>query len=27
MSTANILELMRPYWGDRSVIASYVGGA
>ncbi|KPB76519.1 aldehyde dehydrogenase family protein [Pseudomonas cannabina] len=26
MSTANILELMRPYWGDRSVIASYVGG-
>ncbi|WP_440805020.1 aldehyde dehydrogenase family protein [Pseudomonas syringae] len=27
MSTATILELMRPYWGDRSVIASYVGGA
>ncbi|WP_440091991.1 aldehyde dehydrogenase family protein [Pseudomonas syringae] len=27
MSTANILELMRPYWGDRSVIASYVDGA
>ncbi|PBP66152.1 Aldehyde dehydrogenase [Pseudomonas syringae pv. apii] len=26
MSTAKILELMRPYWGDRSVIASYVGG-
>ncbi|MBP1139520.1 aldehyde dehydrogenase (NAD+) [Pseudomonas sp. PvP009] len=26
MSTARILELMRPYWGDRSVIASYVGG-
>lgn len=26
MSTATILELMRPYWGDRSVIASYVGG-
>ncbi|KPZ18988.1 aldehyde dehydrogenase family protein [Pseudomonas syringae group genomosp. 3] len=27
MSTATILELMRPYWGDRRVIASYVGGA
>ncbi|WP_439871149.1 aldehyde dehydrogenase family protein [Pseudomonas syringae] len=27
MSTATILELMRPYWGDLSVIASYVGGA
>ncbi|RMN40439.1 aldehyde dehydrogenase (NAD+) [Pseudomonas syringae] len=27
MSTATILELMRPYWGDRSVVASYVGGA
>ncbi|KPX27576.1 Aldehyde dehydrogenase protein [Pseudomonas syringae pv. delphinii] len=27
MSTATILELMRPYWGDRGVIASYVGGA
>ncbi|RMO79953.1 aldehyde dehydrogenase family protein [Pseudomonas syringae group genomosp. 3] len=27
MSTATILQLMRPYWGDRSVIASYVGGA
>ncbi|MDF2642172.1 MAG: aldehyde dehydrogenase [Pseudomonas sp.] len=26
MSTAKILELMRPYWGDRSVVASYVGG-
>ncbi|RML33550.1 aldehyde dehydrogenase family protein [Pseudomonas syringae] len=26
MSTVKILELMRPYWGDRSVIASYVGG-
>ncbi|KPC33214.1 Aldehyde dehydrogenase family protein [Pseudomonas syringae pv. cilantro] len=26
MSTATILELMRPYWGDRSVVASYVGG-
>ncbi|CZT28216.1 aldehyde dehydrogenase family protein [Pseudomonas cerasi] len=26
MSTAKILELMRHYWGDRSVIASYVGG-
>ncbi|MFA1028023.1 Aldehyde dehydrogenase [Pseudomonas syringae pv. helianthi] len=26
MSAARILELMRPYWGDRSVIASYVGG-
>ncbi|MBX8572942.1 aldehyde dehydrogenase family protein [Pseudomonas cichorii] len=26
MSTAKILELLRPYWGDRSVIASYVGG-
>ncbi|RRV07480.1 aldehyde dehydrogenase [Pseudomonas sp. v388] len=26
MSTANLLELMRPYWGDRSVVASYVGG-
>ncbi|OBS37047.1 aldehyde dehydrogenase [Pseudomonas syringae pv. syringae] len=26
MSTAKILELMRPYWGNRSVIASYVGG-
>ncbi|RMQ47243.1 Aldehyde dehydrogenase protein [Pseudomonas cichorii] len=26
MSTARILELLRPYWGDRSVIASYVGG-
>ena len=26
MSTANILELMRPYWGDRNVVASYVGG-
>ncbi|KAA8697016.1 Aldehyde dehydrogenase [Pseudomonas caricapapayae] len=26
MSTARILELMRPYWGDRSVVASYVGG-
>ncbi|GFM82655.1 aldehyde dehydrogenase [Pseudomonas cichorii] len=26
MSTARILDLLRPYWGDRSVIASYVGG-
>ena len=26
MSTAKIVELMRPYWGDRSVVASYVGG-
>ena len=26
MSTQKILELMRPFWGDRQVIASYVGG-
>ena len=26
MSTSNILELMRPYWGDRDLVASYVGG-
>lgn len=26
MSTQKILELMRPFWGDRSVIGSYVGG-
>lgn len=26
MSTQPILELMRPFWGDRAVIGSYVGG-
>jgi len=26
MSTQKILELMRPFWGDRSTIGSYVGG-
>lgn len=26
MSTQKLLELMRPYWGDRSVVGSYVGG-
>ncbi|MBK5003235.1 aldehyde dehydrogenase [Pseudomonas sp. S31] len=26
MSTANILELMRPFWGDASTVASFVGG-
>src|SRR5690606_10317164 len=26
MSTQKILELMRPYWGDRSTVGSYVGG-
>jgi aldehyde dehydrogenase (NAD+) len=26
MSTQKIVELMRPYWGDRSTVASYVGG-
>lgn len=26
MSTEKLLELMRPYWGDRSVVGSYVGG-
>ncbi|WP_409301583.1 aldehyde dehydrogenase family protein [Pseudomonas sp. KCJK8993] len=26
MSVQQLVELMRPYWGDRSVVASYVGG-
>lgn len=26
MSTQKILDLMRPFWGDRSLIGSYVGG-
>ncbi|WP_426140897.1 aldehyde dehydrogenase family protein [Pseudomonas sp. DWP3-1-2] len=26
MSTQKILDLMRPYWGDRSTVGSYVGG-
>jgi aldehyde dehydrogenase (NAD+) len=26
MSTEKLLQLMRPYWGDRSVVGSYVGG-
>jgi aldehyde dehydrogenase (NAD+) len=26
VSTQKILELMRPYWGDRSTVGSYVGG-
>jgi aldehyde dehydrogenase (NAD+) len=26
MSTQKLLELMRPYWGDRNTVASYVGG-
>jgi len=26
MSVQKLVELMRPYWGDRTVVASYVGG-
>ncbi|MDG6401785.1 aldehyde dehydrogenase, partial [Pseudomonas quasicaspiana] len=26
MSTQKLLDLMRPYWGDRNTVASYVGG-
>jgi aldehyde dehydrogenase (NAD+) len=26
MSVQTLLELLRPFWGDRSVVASYVGG-
>jgi aldehyde dehydrogenase (NAD+) len=26
VSTQKILDLMRPYWGDRSTVGSYVGG-
>ena len=27
MSVSTLVELMQPFWGDRSVVGSYVGGA